>query len=884
MSDPLLKTKLTPPIPRKDLVKRPRLVDELNAGLLREQGFERKLTLVSAPAGFGKTTLVTYWLSQAGLPVLWLTLDEGDNDPARFLAYLLAALRQLDEKIGRGVSGMLQSPLPPPAEALITTLINDLAAVSTPFFLVLDDYHFIHNQVIHKQVSFLLEHLPDTLHLVVLTREDPLLPISRLRSRGQLCELRQDNLRFNPQETADFLQRIMRLPLMEGDLETLLNRTEGWAAGLQLAALALRASLSAQGSPDAHQFIQSLAGSSRYILDYLFDEVFSRQDATIQDFLLKTAILEKLNAGLCDFVAERQDSRERLDVLEKANLFIAPLDAERQWYRYHHLFGELLRHQLNVQSKETVTQLHRRACQWFAEHGYSADAMQHALAGQDWEQAGKLLVPLNEELLKRGEYVTLIGWYQKFPEPALRSNPWLCQCYSWPLLLSGHYDAAEAMLAQAETMAGDDTRLIGGIATAQAYLARSRGDMKRTIETSARALQYLQEADHNQRSILSLNLGIAYWHVGKIAEARQALLDAQSSAQVSGNRYALLTSIIFLARVHAVSGELYAAEQTIQQAILHGGEAPILVLAYLDLAAIHYERNNLPGCRAALQQGMAFSQRSGNMEFITAGYFQLARLECALRNMPEAYGALQKIVELTRQEPLPLPAQARVLACQVETALAGGDVAAAQRWASQMTFEADAHPFYRFFSLAQARLLIAQGKRAEAAGLLTEKLAKAEAAGWVYGAIVLRILLACVAEKPEAALPHLTWVLPRTQPEGYIRSYVDAGAALAPMLQEAARRGVQPEYVGRILAALGEKPADEAQPGSLGGGNLIEKLSERELEVLRLVTAGLSNREIASQLFLSPGTVKTHVHNIYGKLGVENRTQAVVKAREFDII
>ena len=400
MTTPILATKLYIPPVRPELVSRPRLIERLNAGL------HRKLTLISAPAGFGKTTLVTEWLNSAERPFTWLSLDENDNDPARFLTYLVAALQKTDPVIGQAAQAMMQAPQPPPPESLLTTLINDIAATPHPFALVLDDYHLIHTLPIHQQLAFLLEHQPPRMHLVIASREDPPLPLSRLRARGHTVEIRQDDLRFTVEETADFLHRAMRLDLSSADVNALRQRTEGWIAGLQLVALSLR------GSDDVHRSVQSFTGSHRYVLDYLIEEVFRCQPADVQDFLLKTSILGRFTAPLCNTVAERDDSRELLLALEQANLFIVPLDESRQWYRYHRLFAELLRHRLEIESPDGIAHLHRRACQWYADHGFTADAIRHALAALDWERASDLILSTHSSLLKRGEVVTLLGWFQ----------------------------------------------------------------------------------------------------------------------------------------------------------------------------------------------------------------------------------------------------------------------------------------------------------------------------------------------------------------------------------------------------------------------------------------------------------------------------------------
>ena len=878
MDHPLLKTKLNMPVTRGKLVVRQRLIDQLNDDLLRADGFARKLTLVSAPAGFGKTTLVAIWLAGVQPRAAWLALDEGDNDPARFMAGLFAALGQVHTNIGSATQAMLQSPQPPPAETLITALINDLAIVPSPFILVLDDYHLIQNPLVHRMVGFLLEHQPSQMHQVILTREDPLLPISRLRSRGQAGEVRQENLSFNLGETAEFFHQIMGVNLVQADIEALWRRSEGWVVGLHLAALSM------QGYSDQHDFVESFTGSNRYVLDYLFEEVFSRQPSDIQDFLIRTSILDQLSGGLCDAVVGRIDSQNLLEALERSNLFIVPLDQSREWYRYHHLFGDLLHHRLHLQGDTLEARLHQRASEWFEEHGFQTEAAQHALTARDWERAAALIQNLSGTMLKHGEVVTLLTWFKRFPEAFIRADPRLCLDYSWPLILSGQSEKAESLLAQAEHLVADDRPLLGAIATAQAYLARSRGDVPRTIELSQWALSLLPETDLASRAILAVNLGIAYWHTGQMGEATHALIEAQHAAQDSGNFYAQLTGAVFLSRVMAVRGELHQAAITSQQAIQQGGKAPVLALAQLDLGTLHYEWNDLQASREHFLQGIAISEYSKNVEFQVAGYMLLARLEGALGNRKAALEALHKAQKLVQAGNVPAPTRARYLACQVEIALTQGDLEGAQSWAEQMSLDVDAHPFYRFLGLTGERLLIAQTRKAEAAHRLAAKFEVADRAGWTYGAIAVRVLQSLAAGNKETGVEFLAEALKRAQPEGFIRTFADVGESLVPLLQEAARQGIQPEYIGQILAVMGKRPPRQVKLPAPGGWLVVEPLSERELEVLRLVAAGLSNREIAATLYLSPGTVKTHVHHIYGKLGVGNRTQAVTRAKELELV
>jgi LuxR family transcriptional regulator, maltose regulon positive regulatory protein len=886
MDDSLLQTKLGIPVIREKRVARQRLVERLNEDLRRNDGFGRRLTLVAAPAGFGKTTLIADWVSGLECQTVWLALDDTDNDPARFLAYLIAALQRIDPAVGARSQAMLQSPpSSSPKQSwggrIMTALINDLASLPGCFMLVLEDYHAIHNPLIQQQVSFLLEHQPAQMHLVIISREDPLLPISRLRAQGQVCEMRQEDLRFTESETADLFQRIMNFNLAAEDVQALHCRTEGWIAGLQLAALSM------QGQENPSEFIFSLRESNRYILDYLFDEVFSQQSTETQAFLTQTAILGRLHPGLCDAVLEQQDSRERLEALEHAHLFIAPLDPAHTWYRYHGLFQDLLAHQLQLRADTDVRLLHRRAAQWHESQGYLAEALQHALAAEDWESAGDLVDRQSAGMLKHGEIITLLGWFRRFPVEILHRRARLCIDFSWPLIFASEYEAAEAYLERAGELISQDSAMWGEIFTAKAYLARSRGDIRQAIEYSQKALARLPEKMTDARAVLSVNLGMAYWHSGQMSQAERMLRQAQGEAQASDNAYAGLTAKIFLGRVLAVRGELRQAALIYHEALQVEKQAPVLALALLDLGALHYEWNELSAAKEYLLRGMAISEASENIEYQAAGMLLLARLYSALGKQEAAHNWLAKCQALAESRDAPPTLRARTIAYQMVDAALQGDLKRAEEWASrehaQLEMDLDPHLFYRFLGLTRERLLIAQGRKREAAEKLALKYETAEQAGWWYGAITVRVYQALAAETLSAAAAFLGQALELSHANGFVRTYVDAGAALIPGLVEAARLGHHPEVSGLILEALWASQPDHGPQVAGLAAALPEPLSERELEVLRLLAAGLSNQEIAEELTVSLGTVKTHLHNIYGKLGVSSRSKAILRARELKL-
>lgn len=885
MATPLLATKLYTPSPPPKVVLRPHLHERLNEGL------HRKLTLISAPAGFGKTTLVSAWVAECARPAAWLSLDEGDGDPTRFLTYLVAALRTIVPHIGASVLGVLQAPQPPPIESLLTTLLNEITTIPDPFILVLDDYHVIDAPAVDQAITFLLESLPPQMRLVIATREDPHLPLARLRGGGQLTELRVTDLRFTPAEAAGFLNQTMGLNLAPADIAALETRTEGWIAGLQLAAISL------QGQQDATRFIRSFTGSHRFVLDYLVEEVLQRQPASVQAFLLRTSILDRLCGPLCDAVLRdpATPGQATLELIEHANLFIVPLDDERHWYRYHHLFADLLRQRLQqstaaaaVDTAEDVAELHRRASQWYEDQGLEMEAFHHAVAANDVERTIRLVEGRGIPRHFRGAVLAILDWLESLPASVLNARPSLWWTYASLLLISGQTTGVEEKLQAAEaalhgTAADDQTRyLIGRIAAARATLALTRYDAETMLAQSRRALEYLSPANLSLRANAHWTLGVAHLFQGDRAAGRQALTEAIALSQASGDIFTTMLATIGLGQAQEGENQLALAAETYRRILQMAGDQPLQIIneAHLGLARILYEWNDLAAAEQHGRQSLHLARlyERGIDRFVISEVF-LARVKLAQGDLAGAAAILAQASQSVRQQNF-VQRIPEVAAAQVLTLLRQGHVAAATQLAQSHQLP-----------LSQARVHLAQGDPVAALGVLEPVLRQAEARGWADEQLKVLVLQAVALQAQGAsdqAVQLLGEALALAEPGGFIRIFVDEGPPIAPVLAEARARGMLPDYTGRLVAALAaEHPRRAAESLSRftpQAQPLTEPLSGRELEVLHLIAQGLSNQEISARLFLALDTVKGHNQKIFGKLQVQRRTEAVARARELGLL
>jgi LuxR family transcriptional regulator, maltose regulon positive regulatory protein len=909
--DVLLATKLYVPRLQPGFVARPRLVQALDEGLVG------RLILVGAPAGFGKTALLACWARRGDRPVAWLSLDAGDNDPARFWRHAVAALDRARPGIAERVGALLGPPAPASFEGLVTALINELAAPpgQDELLLVLDDYHLIDAQQVHEPIAFLLEHLPPGVHLVLASRADPALPLARLRAGGQLAELRADDLRFTAEEAAALLRETAGDVLPAAAVVALAARTEGWAAGLQLAALSL------QGQADPTGFVAAFSGSHRYILDYLTDEVLDGQTDQVREFLLETSVLERLSGGLCDAVTGRTGGQVMLERVERANLFLVPLDEVRGWWRYHHLFADLLRARLLQQQQPgRVAALHRAAAAWCEEHGLADDAVRHALAAGDPAWAARLIERHFDEIFLSGERATLERWLGALPAGLIRSRPRLLLAQARLALLSGRLEAVDGLLDNAERAFADAAdepfepsagkaasalvNVPAAIALEHALLAYLRGDAEGTARFASQALAKLGEGEWMLDLWIRSMRALAELLRGRLAAAERAFA-ASIMAWWSADEPAMAASDChLLGQVQRALGRLDAALDTYQQALEmtapHGRPAlPAAGVAYVGMAEVAYQRGELDASLRHVTEGIPLCRQLVYTQPLATGLAALAWIRQA---NGDPAGALEAMGEAGRVAPgpgvagllNPVPAQ------RARLRLAQGEVAAAARWVEERGLGPDDDPGYPREPeyLVLARVLLAQDRPGPALTLLGRLHAAAAAQGRTGSVIEIQALQAlalAAAGDGNAAVDALAQALMLGCSQGYVRVFADEGAPMAALLgrlvaaqkaDDAAARGVPLGCLARLSRAFGEPPAAAGarQHAAAAVPGLVEQLTPRELEILALLAAGRSNQRIARELFVSLDTVKKHVTHLLGKLGAANRTEAVTRARELGLI
>ncbi len=861
---------------------RARLLDRL------EQARDARLILVSGPAGYGKTTLLSQWLNNTKQRAAWLSLDPADSEPTRFLRYLIAALQTVLPDVGKSAQALLNAGQLPPPESLLTLVINDLSAVSDPLLLVLDDYHVVDSPSVHTQLAFLVDHMPSSMRLIIATRADPPLPLHRWRARNQLAQVRAADLQFNTAEAAQFIRQATNLNLSSQQVAKLQARTEGWAAGLQMAALSL------QAHPDVSGFIQSFSGSQEFILDYLTEEVLSRQPEGNQTFLLQTSILERLSGGLCTAVAERSDAQALLEELAKANAFVSPLDDHRHWFRYHSLFRDLLRARLRRAEPAQWAVLHRRAAQWFEEQGDVHSAVAHADESKDIDYLAHLIEQAALPMLARGEGQTLRTWIEKISSDWVHRCPALCIVQAWALALAGNTTGAEEWLVQAEGQVdASDPRaadLAGQAATIRAQLANQLGDASRAIELTSLAQTLLPEDNRIVRAGTALIRGDAHYARNELNEARQWWQQGAQIGQTSGHLGLAVRGIHGMAIIDRMAGRLRHAGDGFQRALglarQQGGEhSPLTNGLLLALGELYLQWNELGTARTCAQDALDNADWWKNKLARAHAYALLARIALAESDTASAHAALQKSDRQFPDENTGPIIHAYNQSCWVSLWLALGDIAAASNWAcahDKRSGGARGHS-QAMLLVSLARVFLAQGQAKDAVALLAPIVAQAKTSGNVDLGIEALSLqaLAMKEESKHSAIDMTETLLTLGQPGGYVRVFLDAGEPMREMLHTwrwASK--TQPtrlrEYADSLLAAFPRASRPENhQP---------EGLTARELEVLRLVAQGASNQAVADALVVTTGTVKTHISRIMGKLGAANRTEAVAQARKLGLV
>jgi LuxR family transcriptional regulator, maltose regulon positive regulatory protein len=885
-------------------VARPRLSERLS------RGAESELTLISAPPGFGKTTLLTDWLadttSNTG-PAAWLSLDRRDNDPALFWTYVVTAVKTA-YGVGADALTLLQSPQQS-IEAVIASLLNDLQGVSNDVVLVLDDYQVIDARDVQEGMAFLLEHLPQHLHVVIAGRADPPLQLARLRGRGELAEIRAADLRFTPEEAATYLNGAMGLALTAQDVATLEGRTEGWIAALQLAALSMR------GRDDVAGFIAGFAGDDRYIVDYLAEEVLQRQPEDVRHFLLQTSILERLAGPLCDAVTGQDGGKAKLAALEQGNLFVVPLDDRRQWYRYHQLFADVLQTHLLDEQPDRVPELHRRASIWYEQHGDRSEAIDHALAGEDFERATDLIELAMPDLRRDRREATLRSWLTVIPDELVRVRPVLNIGFVGALVAGGELTGIEERLQDAERWLDTGTAgrarsenpsgemvvrdldelppLRGTIEMYRAALALVAGDRPGTVMHAKRAIDLSPEEDQLPRAGAAGLIGLASWGSGDLEAGHRAYAECMAGLWRAGHVADTFGCAIALADIRIAQGRLGDAlrtyEQALQRASEHGG--PVLrgtADMYVGMSELYRERDDLPAATRCLRQSEELGEHMGLPQNPYRRRVAMARVREAEGDLD---GALDLLTEAERRYVSDFFPNVRpISAMTTRVWIRQGSLSEALGWVRERGLSVDDDLSYlrEFEHITLARVLLAQyaterGARFldEATGLLKRLLQVAEEGGRTGSAIEILVLQALAyqtrGDNP-AALASLQRALTLSEPQGYVRIFVEEGRPMASLLRAAAKHGITVGYVRQLLAAV-----DRTQETAPSQQAMIQPLSERELDVLRLLGSDLDGPEIARKLVVSLNTVRTHTKNIYAKLGVNNRRAAVRRAQELDL-
>jgi LuxR family maltose regulon positive regulatory protein len=876
------------------------LINRLNECL------NHSLTLISAPAGFGKTTLLIEWISQTSKPISWISLDNGENDPLHFLQYLIAALQSVKPNIGKTIVSLLQSPQQPPVESILVGLLHEIAEMSDEFVLILDDYHSIDTEKIHKIVEFIIDHLPQQMHIVISTRIDPPLPLARLRVRNQLIEFRVSDLCFTLKETSQFLNKVMGLALSNHDVATLKSRTEGWAAGLQLAALSMR------DREDIPTFIKTFAGDNRHIVDYLAEEVLNVQPEDVQAFLLQTCILNRLSGPFCDFVTNQNNSQKILEELERSNLFIIRLDNKRYWYRYHHLFADLLRQRLyQTQDKTTCNLINIKASEWCAENGLKEDAIEYALVANDFNKAVELIEKIVDLVWQRGGQTTLSKWLKKIPDEYIFLKPNLSNYYSLLLFESGKQAMAGQVLKMVEKnhisfceeingnldkkltkkKSSKVIKLQGRIYAIKAIMAAGRSEVKSIIKYSKKALDHLPNKDFSWRATIAISLGIAHNIRGDLISAVEAFSEGVKAARETDNTYFHLMSRLWLIMALNYRGQLPEAKIVCKQLLEEVNKKELsfdgaVGHVYGSWGQLLYELNNVKEAIQYVEKGIKLLEHGHDVSLLCWRYTTLAKMHFSNNNFALAEENLQKAEKLEITSELPTWITSHVKASRAKSILVKGGIDLLKNWVDDCKLKLDddlSTMLRRPEHIMFARILMVQDRLDDALNLiqrLVKELAKGGRVKHQIETLLLQTQLYIKQDENTKAIKSIITAIDLGKQGGYIRIFIDEGQPIAELLGEIidTKNNIPRSYAKKILSAFQLKRAFETESG------YEEHLSNRELEVLKLIAVGFSNKKIMAALFISSSTVKTHLKNIYGKLDVHSRTEALVKAKELSLL
>jgi LuxR family transcriptional regulator, maltose regulon positive regulatory protein len=889
MSTEIITTKLFKPSPPPNLVSRPRLLHRL------ESGATGKLTLISAQAGFGKTTLLSEWINQCNKPVCWLSLDERDNNPHRFIKYFIVALQRLNSAFGENAFLELQSSQPLQTEIILTHIINEIIATAEPFVFVMDDYHVITDPEIQQMLLFLLDHMPSQMHLIISSRSDPPWPLSRLKVRDEILEIRSQEMRFTLEEAAAFLNDMMGLALSPENIATLERRTEGWVVGLYLAALSMRQ------RPNKDAFIQAFTGSNRYVVDYLVEEVIDLQPPDIQEFLLKTSILARLTGSLCDVLLDRQDSQTVLRDLEQKNLFLIPLDDERQWYRYHHLFADLLKHYLTQSFADEVVGLHTKASVWYEENDLFADAFTHALVANEIERIVQLTDEMAVYKLDYGECRALLDWLERLSEALIAQYPWLLVTQAWTLFHLGKYEAVEANLAEIERALSpralpseDANRIQGHVAAIRSNLAEIREDPQTAMHLAEDAFALLSDKDVKLRAFVAIRWANCLVWFGDLERAILIYQEAGEASKRVGEDQLTITALSEMAMTLMIAGKLRQAIECFTEitnyaetlAKRDGRQLPAMGILYRHMSYIKREQNELAEADHYAREAIKICKQWGEKESYLFALMALSRVQFDQGDIKQVEENFQQIIQIAG-EISPLYA-AQFKSWIIHYQLIMRKTEAVENWVEDLSLKADEAFGYdkHLDYLNYAHYLSAEGFYNQALEVVNNliKVVSDVGAGWyLIRYKVLQAILLNRLTRVDEAIVIMGQALSCAHTEGYVRAVLDEGEAIGDLLQISIAQGVEVGYASKLLFAL----RAEARPfvsRTFTDAGLVDPLSQREMEVLRLFVTDLTAPEIADELIISASTVRSHIKNIYSKLDVHSRYEAVRKAKEINLL